>query len=63
MTTTNINYINTLFEYPVLTPIQGQPTYAAMNVIKNKTKANLTSVPTELGGGANEHLGLMLTPK
>ena len=34
-----------------------------MMVIKSEMKANLTSVPTDLGGGANEHLGLMLTPK
>ena len=61
MTTTNIDYINLLFEYPVITPIQGQPTYSAMKVIKDEMKANLKSVPTDLGGGANEHLGLMLT--
>ena len=61
MTTTTIDYINTVFEYPVLTPIQGQPTYAAMKVIKDEMKANLASVPKDLGGGANGHLGLMLT--
>ena len=61
MTTINIDYINTSFEYLILTPIQGQPTYAGMKVIKDKMKANLISVATDLGGGANGHLGLMLT--
>ena len=62
MTTINIDYINTSFEYPVLTPIQGQPKYASMKVIKDEMKANATSVATDLGGGANGHLGLMTTP-
>ena len=28
---------------------------------KNAIKSNLTSIPCDLGGGAHEHLGLMLT--
>ena len=59
---TNINYIDTNFEYPVLTKIHEQPTYASLKIIKDKLKANATQVPSDLGGGANGHLGLVLTP-
>ena len=62
MTTINIGYINPSFEYPVLTKIQGQPTYITLKIIKDEMKANAASVSTDLGGGANGHLGLMLSP-
>lgn len=62
MTTINIDYITTSFEYPVLTKIQGQPTYVTLKIIKDEMKANATSVSSDLGGGANGHLGLMLSP-
>ena len=61
MAATNIDYINTSFEYPVLSKIQGQPTYPTLKTIKDKLKANATSVPTDLGRGSNRHLGLVLT--
>ena len=62
MSKTNIDYINTTFEYPVLTKIQGQPDFQSLKTIKDELKANATTVPTDLGGGANGHLGLVLTP-
>jgi len=61
MANPNIDYASTNFEYPVLTPIQGIPTYEFIQKAKNEMKANAASVPFDLGGGAHGHLGLMLT--
>ena len=62
MSSTNIDYKTTNFEYPVLTKISGQPNYELLKTIKNELKANAASVPSNLGGGSNGHLGLVLTP-
>ena len=59
--TTVPNYWETLFEYPDLTPIHGEPTYEALCVLFNQLKANARSVHTTLGGGQLGHLGLVLT--
>ena len=61
MTSTNIDYINNYFQYPELTPIHGEPTYEALQIIKDQLKSNSSSVAARLGGGSNGHLGLMLT--
>ena len=62
MTSTNIDYVDTYFEYPTLTKIHGEPTYETLKTIKNELKSNACSVTSDLGGGANGHLGLVLTP-
>ena len=62
MTTTNIDYVDTNFEFPTLTRIHGEPTYFQLKELKNELKTNASSVTTDLGGGAHEHLGLVLTP-
>ena len=51
MAASNIDYINTSFEFPTLSKIQGKPTYATVKKIKDKLKANATTVTTNLGGG------------
>ena len=61
MMNSSIDYINTHFEYPTLTRIHGQPTYPSLKIIKDEMKANASSVQSDLGGGANGHLGLILT--
>ena len=61
MANPNINYTSTNFEYPTLTKIQWISTYEPLRRIKNKLKANTASVHCDLGCGAYEHLGLMLT--
>ena len=60
MVNPNIEYVNTNFEYPVLTKIHAMPTYEALRKIKNKIKANEASVHCNLGGGNHGHLGLIL---
>ena len=62
MTSTNIDYVDTYFEFPTLTKIHGEPTYFQLKELKNELKSNASSVTTDLGGGANGHLGLVLTP-
>ena len=60
MTTANYNYINSVFEFPVLTKITGRPQYSDLKSIKDELKANAGKVQCELGGGNNGHLGLTL---
>ena len=62
MKSTNIDYVNTYFEFPSLTRIHGKPTYASLKIIKDELFANATAVTSDLGGGAHGHLGLVLTP-
>ena len=61
MTSNNIDYINRHFQFPELSKIHGEPTYEALQSIKDELKANATSVTSSLGGGANGHLGIILT--
>ena len=56
-----VDYIHSVFEYPVLTKITGRPTYSSLKIIKNELKANAGKVQCELGGGNNGHLGLVLS--
>ena len=62
MTSTNIDYVDTYFEFPTLTKIHGEPNYESLKTIKNELSSNATSVTSDLGGGAHGHLGLLLTP-
>ena len=54
-TTANVDYISTVFEYPVLTKIHDVPTYELLKKIKDELKTNATKVQCELGGGKNGH--------
>ena len=59
-----IDYTATSFDYPTLTKIHGPPTFQTLTRLKKELKANAQSVTCELlGGGANGHLGLVLTPE
>ena len=60
-TTANVDYINSVFEYPVLTKVIGKPTYPSLKTIKNELKANAGKVQCELGGSNNGLLGLLLS--
>ena len=61
MTSTNIDYVDTYFEFCVLTKIHGEPTYETLKAMKNQLKSNAYSVASNLGGGTHGHLGLLLT--
>ena len=50
------------FEYTVLTKVHGILNYASLKLIKDELKANAASIISDLSGGINGHLGLVLTP-
>ena len=58
----DIDYINTHFEIPVLDRINGEPNNNSLYDLKQQLKANTSQVTSDLGGGTNDHLGLVLTP-
>ena len=60
--TSSINHKDSYFEHPVLTKIRGEPTYETQHHLKNKLKANESSVPRKLGGSNNGYLGMILMP-
>ena len=59
--TSLIDYQKTHFMYADLTPITGKPNYESLKLLKDKLKANATSVPLDLGGGLNGHLFVILS--
>ena len=61
MTSTNINYVLTYFEFPILTKIHGPPCHDTLTKIADELKANAASVSSDLGGGAYGHVGLILS--
>ena len=60
--TSSVNYKDSYSEHPFLTTICGEPTYETFHHLKNELKANVSSVPTTLGGGNHGYLGMILTP-
>ena len=57
-----IDYRTTYFEYHVLIKTHGRPTYDKIKTLHNELKANSQTVPSDLGGGAYGHLGLVVHP-
>ena len=49
------------FQYPVLTKAQTL-NFSSLKTIKDKIKANASSIHSELGGGMHGHLGAVTTP-
>ena len=58
-----VNRIMAYFEHPTLTTIHSELRYELLRKMKNKLMCHVASVLSYLGGGANGHLGLLLTPK
>ena len=50
-----------LFEFPVLTKALGALDYQTLKIIKNELQTNAACIDSDLGGGANGHLGMILT--
>ena len=61
MSTSSTNYRETVFAHIDLTQIQGEPTFAALQLLTREVKANAMAVHSTLGGGAHGHLGLVLS--
>ena len=62
MSISNPNYRETYFLKPDLSPIIGKPTFESLYQLIVDLQANAQSVHSNLGGGANGHLGLIMTP-
>ena len=60
--TSAVDYVSTYFEHPTLSKIHGEPNYTMLRKLKNQLVRNAASVPSDLGGGANGYLGLLLSP-
>ena len=58
----DIDFKNNLFKHPELTRIIGEPTTVSLITLLAEVRDNAGSVQTELGGGANGHLGLVCNP-
>ena len=58
----SINYRETHFDFPTLTPIRGELTTETLLNLKKQLKSNARSVPSNLGGEQFGHLGLVIPP-
>ena len=59
--TNNTSRMEDLFEFQVLTKILGPLNYRVLKRLKDQIKSNAACIDSDLGGGANGHLGLILT--
>ena len=59
MSISTTNYRETYFLKPDLNPIIGKPTFESLYQLIVDLQANAQSVHSNLGGGANGHLGLI----
>ena len=59
--TRNISYKDTLFEISNLTPICGKPIFKTLHKLRNKNKAKIKSVYSNLEERAHDHLSPVLT--
>ena len=58
---TNTNIINA-FTYPTLDPIDNEPTYESLKLLREQLGENAARIPTTYGGGLYGHLGLVAKP-
>lgn len=56
-----ITNIAETFEFPVITKMNGLLLFTPLKIIKDELKANVSAIQSDLGGGANGHLGLVCT--
>ena len=56
----NVDYAATYFKYPVLCPLNGEPSSKSLKQLKTELRAKNSSVDTDLGGGDHGYLGLFL---
>ena len=61
MTTTRVDYASAYFPYKSPISIQGEPTYETLKRLKNELRANASSADSDMGGGDDGYLGLVLT--
>ena len=59
--TNDVDYKNHVFEFPELSRVIGEPSTASLITLLNEIKSNAMSVHSDLGGGENGHLGLVVS--
>ena len=59
--TSHPNVRELFFEYKQLTRIHGEPKFSTLHGMHLECKANLSSVPCTLGGGAHGYSGILLS--
>jgi hypothetical protein len=59
---TSVDSLISGFPVPVLPKIDDRPTYDTISTMATEIHRNTASVQSELGGGANGHLGISLNP-
>ena len=62
MAATSVDSLIEIFPHPIISLIQGLPTYKAITDITRLLNANAASVHSELGGRALGHLALTISP-
>ena len=62
MSISTINYRETYFPKPDLSPIIGRPKFESLYRLIIDLQANVQSVHSNLGGGTHGHLRLIVTP-
>ena len=55
------NMKDLFFEHKELTPINGEPNFENLHGLRLEVKANCSSVPSTLGGGAHGYAGMLLS--
>ena len=55
-----MDYVAVYFSSKTLPKIESRPTYDSLKQLKKMIKANASSVVSDLGGGSQGHLGLVI---
>ena len=61
--TANTNFQELYFEHKDMPRIMGEPTFSTLHEMLRRLKANASSVPCTLGGGAHGYVGALLSPQ
>ena len=61
MTSRHTDYTSNYSRHHTLTKLHSEPENDGINRVHNQTKANLTSVTSDLGGGSREYLDICLS--
>jgi hypothetical protein len=62
MASSNIDNILERMPHKAFTRIQGEPSFETLETIQKELRANAKAIHSTLGGGAQGHLGLVMTP-
>ena len=60
--TSNIDFKELYFEHKDVPRIVGEPSFSSLHDLLRRLKANASSVPCTLGGGAHGYVGTLLSP-